>query len=450
LLKDALATSDPTMVREGMPKGRLVPYVAAVVVVVGFGLLAWTSSKASSDDPQIRDAVRMAMLTDRPANCTVLYTRRLLEQTHGPSNPIAQCREEAGGTPFATSADVSAIRVSGTSATATVSARGGVIGGAVISFKLRKLGTWRLDRMTSIDIDLRRFARSQMKWGPAAGLPVREVSCVVHRTLARAGKSGIERALLTGRIDSLWAKSFDCVSDGTLRRIARHNFRQELEKVGTIPSIARCAADRAASTLSRFTLKAMMVASDPHVGQADAVTTLRGSLAGCESTYAGTRGGSYYPPAQSRAGPMTPRWRAFADSVDRVCAVDFNSAMAAQEQLEQLADAQGWNDRKAEAAIEHEWGEWQERTHSLTGQLGPPPAKPRLFAKWRANVGVRARLFHRAADAWLNGSGAEYNRVWARIDALKLRADRLGVRFGLRICTSNGPGTTTVSAGSKP
>jgi hypothetical protein len=145
----------------------------------------------------------------------------------------------------------------------------------------------------------------------------------------------------------------------------------------------------------------------------------------------------YYPPVPSKASGMTPEWREFADTVDRICALSFNYALVDEARTEHLARAQGWSSARAESAVVRIWGEQTGRIVKATARLGKPPAEQALYQQWRANVGLRSDLFFSASAAAGRGEGDEKSSILARIHVLKGRSDKLGQRFGLRICTSN-------------
>lgn len=151
-----------------------------------------------------------------------------------------------------------------------------------------------------------------------------------------------------------------------------------------------------------------------------------------------------YPPAPSKAEGMTPRWRAFADEVDRTCATNFNYGQLRIDQLWREARVRGVSERKTNV------GAWELRAQAQTATyrgiraLGTPPAKPGLFARWRDNVGLRGRLMHRVGESLAAADLATADEISGRILRLKVTANRLGQRFGLRICTSNGPGREPV------
>jgi hypothetical protein len=134
---------------------------------------------------------------------------------------------------------------------------------------------------------------------------------------------------------------------------------------------------------------------------------------------------------------MTPEWRSFADTVDRICALSFNYAIVDQARTERLAEARGWSNAAAEAAVVRVWGREDLRIHKATAQIGEPPAQPALFQRWRANVAHRTGMFFAASRAANRGDFAEEGRILDRIDPIKAQSDQIGQRFGLRICTSN-------------
>jgi hypothetical protein len=145
----------------------------------------------------------------------------------------------------------------------------------------------------------------------------------------------------------------------------------------------------------------------------------------------------YYPPAPSTAVGMTPAWRQYAARVDATCALSFNYAMALVARTNHAARAEGWSQPRWEEAVVRLWSQEDGRIHKATAKLGPPPARPVLFARWRANVARRAALFGQASRVSGQGNFDAESRILHRIDRLKARSDRIGQRFGLRICTSN-------------
>ncbi len=145
----------------------------------------------------------------------------------------------------------------------------------------------------------------------------------------------------------------------------------------------------------------------------------------------------YYPPAPSTAVGMTPAWRQFAARVDATCAISFNYALVEQAQAREAARSQGWSAPRAEEAVTRVWGQEDARILRATARMGSPPVRPLLFARWRANVRLRSRLFFEASRAGGLAQDERESLILHRIFQLKDRSDRIGQRFGLRICTSN-------------
>jgi hypothetical protein len=145
----------------------------------------------------------------------------------------------------------------------------------------------------------------------------------------------------------------------------------------------------------------------------------------------------YYPPAESTAMGMTPKWRKFADAVDRICALTYNYTLAREARLRRLAERGGWGDARWEAARLRLWSTQGTLILRATAQLGSPPAEPMLFKRWRANVATRRAVRNAAANAGEGGGTPQFYALLDRLNRLKDEGDRIGQRFGLRICTSN-------------
>lgn len=145
----------------------------------------------------------------------------------------------------------------------------------------------------------------------------------------------------------------------------------------------------------------------------------------------------FHPPAPSKAVGMTPQWREFADSVDRICATSYNAALGIEAQVKHVAAVRGWSDRRAEEARLKVWNDQALTILRSIEALGKPPERPDLFGRWRANVARRLALRNDAAQAASEGRWGAYRDRMNGINPLKDRSDAIGERFGLRICTSN-------------
>jgi hypothetical protein len=144
-----------------------------------------------------------------------------------------------------------------------------------------------------------------------------------------------------------------------------------------------------------------------------------------------------YAPAPSYARGMTRAWHTYAAMVDRVCALSWNYMRIVQARGGQVAYERHWTEQRAAATMWSTTADEDARILNATAILGQPPRRQALFARWRANVAHRTALFRQASRAARVGNFRRVQRICARINRLKAQADRLGQRFGLRICTSN-------------
>jgi hypothetical protein len=143
---------------------------------------------------------------------------------------------------------------------------------------------------------------------------------------------------------------------------------------------------------------------------------------------AGDSAGSHYAPAQSLAGPMSDEWRDFADTVDQACARNFNAMQV--DLANTSTDSEGWH-----VQYVHELATYRE-----VSALGEPPERADLLHQWLANVRHRTELMQIVSQSLARGDQARAQVAEERITAAKIDANWIGQHFGLRICTSNGPG----------
>lgn len=165
------------------------------------------------------------------------------------------------------------------------------------------------------------------------------------------------------------------------------------------------------------------------------VTTSR-TLSSAESYRAAQKLG-YFPAEPSTAVGMTPEWRRFADSVDRICAMSFNRIQTLAEVTGRVGRARGWTRAERGSAVTAVWSKQGPIILRATAKLGTPPKRPDLFRRWRANVAHRAALFHQLSQAAGARRFGEERRINRELERLKQKSDVIGQNFGLRICTSN-------------
>jgi len=74
--------------------------------------------------------------------------------------------------------------------------------------------------------------------------------------------------------------------------------------------------------------------------------------------------------------------------------------------------------------------------------LGTPPDGVTLHRRWLDNFRTRVRLERRVLRLWAAGEVLRARAEHDRLGPLKVRGNTAGQRFGLEVCTSNGPDRT--------
>jgi hypothetical protein len=215
---------------------------------------------ADGEEPAMREVIDRVMLTDAASDCTVLYTQRFLEQIEDETGAAAvrECRDDADGSPLALSLEVERLHLSGSRADATVRLSGGEIGGGTMRIQLLRGADWQLDRLSSVDLDVKRFRAAQARSGVDEGIPVSRGPLHLSRTLHRIGATGIERAMVRGSSDAMWARSFGCISDTTVKGIIRSSLQRKLVEEDAAPAVARCVAERVGTRVPHRALRAVL------------------------------------------------------------------------------------------------------------------------------------------------------------------------------------------------
>jgi hypothetical protein len=148
-------------------------------------------------------------------------------------------------------------------------------------------------------------------------------------------------------------------------------------------------------------------------------------------------GRRYYPRVPSFAGKISPARRRFVVRTDRTCALTYPATQLA---LRAVQAAAGDLQRQIEA-----YGAYVEahtdQLRALEG-LGTPPDGVALHRRWLENFRTRVRLERRVLRLAEAGRFGEAAAVRTRLAELKVRGNVAGQRFGLQVCTSNGPDRT--------
>jgi hypothetical protein len=149
--------------------------------------------------------------------------------------------------------------------------------------------------------------------------------------------------------------------------------------------------------------------------------------------------GSYYPKVPSLAGQLSAARRRFISRTDQTCAASYGRTRAASE---------AFQDAAGDLALQTEFFAAYVDAHNdqllaLEG-LGTPPDGVALHRRWLDNFRLRIKLERRVLRLTRAGRIEEARRVYQRLDPLKMAGNEVGQRFGLQVCTSNGPDRTAV------
>jgi hypothetical protein len=80
--------------------------------------------------------------------------------------------------------------------------------------------------------------------------------------------------------------------------------------------------------------------------------------------------------------------------------------------------------------------------HALES-IGAPPDGKLLHRRWLDNFRARVRLERRSLALAQAGRYEEARAMWQRLGPLNAKGNAAGQRFGLQVCTSNGPDRST-------
>ena len=149
--------------------------------------------------------------------------------------------------------------------------------------------------------------------------------------------------------------------------------------------------------------------------------------------------GYRYAPVPSLAGKVSSARRRFIELTDWTCAITYPATNAAAGAMRAAAMDP---ERRADAYRAYLEAH-TDQLRAIEG-LGPPPDGVAIHRRWLDNFRERVRLEGELLRRLESGALEEANAIDARIGRLKLAGNTMGQRFGLRICTSNGPDRTPV------
>jgi hypothetical protein len=149
--------------------------------------------------------------------------------------------------------------------------------------------------------------------------------------------------------------------------------------------------------------------------------------------------GYHYAPVPSLAGRVSAARRRFIQRTDQTCAITYGATNAAARAMRR---AQGDPERRADAYRAY----LEAHTSQLRAieALGSPPDGVASHRRWLDNFRERVRLEGELLRRLERGALEEADAIDARIGRLKMAGNTRGQRFGLRICTSNGPARTPI------
>ncbi len=183
----------------------------AALALLGLTLGACGGGSESGADPAaVRKDVTKALTSADRGICELrrYATPRFVEQDSFSIPELVEvnaktCRRDVKG--FAADAvRLSRVKVDGDTATARLVADGGAFGYGKIDLALVRDGSWKLDRITAVQLDRRRFDALQRQFVrldtdplPAGRMPASVVGCF-DRRIARRSDAEIERAIVRG------------------------------------------------------------------------------------------------------------------------------------------------------------------------------------------------------------------------------------------------------------
>ena len=140
------------------------------------------------------------------------------------------------------------------------------------------------------------------------------------------------------------------------------------------------------------------------------------------------------PPAPSLAGKISSARQHFIERVDSTCARTYNAGHARQARYADKVARRP----DANVLVTAFYVDWHTDEYRALKALGDPPEAKAAYTAWLANFGERVRLETGYVPLLRAGRTADVQALEQRVLTLKAEGNRLGQRFGLRICSSNG------------
>jgi hypothetical protein len=212
---------------------------AALALLLSVLTLAACGGGAKSDEDAVRDAIRSSLKSTDPSDCApgATQTAAFLRQITFGSPSVQKLYEQrcrAYPNAFAaTAVSVSAVKVKRDDASATFRATGGQYAFARATATLKKAdGRWRLDHLTSVQLERNAYALAQSNLVSGGGKVSRSSYVCFGRRLAKVPDGTLESAIVAAR-PSVFADTFLVCF-----------IRPELRKGGLSLSQTRCVVVR--------------------------------------------------------------------------------------------------------------------------------------------------------------------------------------------------------------
>jgi hypothetical protein len=149
-----------------------------------------------------------------------------------------------------------------------------------------------------------------------------------------------------------------------------------------------------------------------------------------------SRGSFHYDPVPSTAGEVSPARRRFIARADQTCVRTYNRGQADEAAFARRVALRP----DARELVTRFYVRWHTGQYRALRALGKPPEARLAYRRWLDNLGARVRLEARYVPLMRAGRAAEAQATLDQVNGLKARGNMLGQRFGLQLCTSNGPG----------
>ena len=203
----------------------------------------------SGEEAAVRQLVITAMTTSDPADCTRLYTQAFLEQITGKtgSEAVEECSDDSDDDSVADSVNIKSLVSTGSGYQAVVDIEGGDMAGSLFTMTItRGSGTWRIDRLVDVDLDMDQQAKIAGDELREEGFGSADVECFVG-VVKKSDEAAYEQALLEGRsseyAQTILASAVDCMSADALREQVIDGIRRSTPPDIPAP-IVECVVDQ--------------------------------------------------------------------------------------------------------------------------------------------------------------------------------------------------------------